>query len=57
MYLQGKPPIRVGFHSLNTGLHIGFPLFFICYETRLQKTILSFYSIVLRQVLTQINHL
>ena len=47
MDLQGKPPIGVGFHSLDTSLHVGFPLLFILNETRLQKTILGLDSIIL----------
>ena len=56
MYLQGKSPARMGFHSLNTGKHIGFSLFFIFLIARLQKTILGVNVIILRQILTQIDH-
>ena len=56
MYLQGKPPARMGFHSLNTGLHIGFSLFFIFLIARLQKTILGINVIILRHILAQIDY-
>ena len=56
MHLQGKPPIRMGFHSLHTSLHIGFTLFFVFLIARLQKTVFGFNVVILRQILPKIHH-
>ena len=56
MYLHGKSPIRMAFHSLYTDLHIGFPLFFVFHKTRLQETAFGLYIIILPQILTEIDH-
>ena len=56
MNLQGKPPVWVGFHSLYASLHMGLSLFFILNETRLKKTVLGFNDLILRQILTEIDH-
>ena len=56
MYLQRKPPVRVGFHGLYAGFHIGFSLVLILNKTWLKKTMLGFDNLILRQILTKIDH-
>ena len=56
VHLQRKPPVRMGFYSLHAGLHVGLALFRILNETGLQETMFGLNPIVLRQILTEINH-
>ena len=44
--LQRKPPVRMGFHSLHAGLHVGLALFRILNETGLQETMFGLNPIV-----------
>ena len=57
MDLQRKPPAWVLHHGFDAGFHIDLAFRLVFTKTRLQKTMFGFNILILRQILTEIDHL